>query len=180
MKRASKMIIGIIVVALVIGLTAVLVQQYSFHPVSLPNQPEIVFGLVTIDAGVGKSYEFAIPEGVRTPEIYGNFAVSNDSTGSIRVCVMDAPNYVNWQNNRTLSSYYDSGQVTSATIEQALAAGKTYYLIFDNTLSTSPKNITTDMGISNQRFSGLFLNRDYISSSYFGSFLIYFANNANG
>jgi hypothetical protein len=105
----------------------------------------IVYEPVIVNASTYAGYQFIIPEGVRSPEIYGNFALSNDSTGTIRVYVMDSGNYADWQNNRTSSFYYNSGQVNSAAIEQTLDAGKTYYLIFDNTLSTTPKNITTNI-----------------------------------
>ena len=61
--------------------------------------------------------------------------------------VMNSTNFVNWQNGDAFSTYYSSGEATTGNIYAEPPSGGTYFLVFDNTFSTTSKNVDTDVDV---------------------------------
>jgi hypothetical protein len=56
---------------------------------------------------------------------------------------MNATEFVNWQNGQVFSTYYSSGEATAGSITADPPIGYTYYLVYDNTFSTTVKALDT-------------------------------------
>ena len=122
----------------------------TFTSYSTQNyNPNIVNGLITVDAGHYEYYQFSIPASTSgIASVHGSFTASGGSGNDIIVYIMDNTNFVNWQNGHSATSYYNSGQVTTANFNVNLNAG-TYYLVYDNTFSIfSQKNVQTTASFS--------------------------------
>jgi hypothetical protein len=76
-------------------------------------------------------------------QVRGNFEVQEGET--IRVFIADEPNYGYWLDNHTIAKYYDSGQVNSGEIDIVIEASGKFYVVYDNTVSDIPKNVTTSI-----------------------------------
>jgi aspartate 1-decarboxylase len=82
---------------------------------------------------------------VASEAVEGTFTVTGSNVSGIKVYIMDDTNFVKWQNGNAFSTYYNSGEATSGDIPVGSPPGGTYHLIFDNTFSTTSKNITAEI-----------------------------------
>jgi Ca2+-binding RTX toxin-like protein len=105
----------------------------------------IVDGVVTVEAGKYVDYNFSVPS---QASISGNFTASGGSGNDIRVLILDETSYINWINGHNVSTYYDSGQITTGSITASVPKGN-YYLVYSNTFSTlSAKNVKTKVDVT--------------------------------
>lgn len=132
----------VLAIILIAGVLVVLFEQNKQQPSPTPTVVTLVDGNLTINAASYKYYNFTV-EGTLTSDVQGTFTVSNGE--KIRVCVMDNANFTQWQSTHNASTYYDSGAVDSANVTARVPAGGTYVLVYDNTLSSTPKNVTTNI-----------------------------------
>jgi hypothetical protein len=103
-----------------------------------------VNGLIAVNSSTFKVYPFTIPSTATPYTVDGSFAVSGDNESRIKVYIMNTTNLVNWQNGYDFSTYYNSGEATQGNFQiTSPPAGGTYFLVFDNTFSTTLKNIDT-------------------------------------
>lgn len=109
--------------------------QSSISRTASPANTTIVSGLVTIQAGSYTPYQFVVPNGTTNAHVTGTFSVQGGS-GNILVVIMDPTNYAKFQNSQQSTRIYDSGQVTSGNVNQALPPG-TYDLVFTNKFDTT-------------------------------------------
>jgi len=79
---------------------------------------------------------FSVPAGVGNPVLSGSFTASGDFNNQITVLVMSQAGFSSWQTGVAVKTYYDSGQVSGATVDVPLAAGQIYVVVFWNTFST--------------------------------------------
>ncbi len=104
----------------------------------------IVDGVVTVEAGKYVNYQFSVPS---QASVSGNFTASGGSGNDIRVLILDETSYVNWINGHNVSTFYDSGQITTGSITASLPKGS-YYLVYSNTFSiASSKNVKTKVDV---------------------------------
>jgi hypothetical protein len=104
----------------------------------------LVNGLLTVNAGSYEYYSFTVPSGASDIQVSGSFTASGGSGNDIRIYILDSTSFVNWKNGHSVSTYYNSGQMTTGTITATLPSGGTYYLVYDNTFSWfSQKNVNT-------------------------------------
>ncbi len=105
----------------------------------------IVDGVVTVEAGKYVDYKFSAPNQAL---VSGNFTASGGSGNDIRVLILNETAYTNWVNGHDVSTYYDSGQLTTGSITASVPKGN-YYLVYSNTFSTvSSKSVTTKVTIT--------------------------------
>jgi hypothetical protein len=105
----------------------------------------IVDGDIPVGAGKYVYYQFSIPS---QGSISGNFTALGGGGNDINILILDETSYVNWINGHNVSTYYNSGQMTTGSITTTLPAGK-YYLIYSNTFSTfSDKKVKTKVDVS--------------------------------
>ena len=143
--KANKVLIAIAVAIIaVIGVVAAVAffTHGFFHPASTPIVQYIVNGNITVNASSYVSYNFTVPA---TATVDGTFTVSGENNSTIKVYVMDGANLAEWQKGQTASRYYDSGGVNAANVTATLPQSGTYYLVYDNTFSSTAKNVTTQM-----------------------------------
>lgn len=105
----------------------------------------IVDSVITVEAGKYVNYQFSVPS---QASVSGNFTASGGSGNDIRVLILDETSYINWVNGHNVSTYYDSGQITTGKITAKLPKGN-YYLVYSNTFSiASTKNVKTRVDIT--------------------------------
>ena len=104
----------------------------------------IVNATITVGAMDHAAYRVAIGESQKDPHIVGSFRASGGMGNDIVVCIMTETDYVNWANGHGGSTYYNSGQLTTSSVDVGPLAPGSYRVIFDNSFSTfSRKNVTT-------------------------------------
>jgi len=109
----------------------------------------LVNGLLTINGGNYQYYQFTVPSGASDIHVSGTFTASGGSGNDIRIYVLDNTSFVNWKNGHSVSTYYNSGQMTTGSISATLPSDGTYYLVYDNTFSVfSQKNVNTRATLS--------------------------------
>lgn len=83
-------------------------------------------------------------------QLSGTFTASRSSGNDIIVLVMDATDYVNWENEHQASTYYyDSGRITTGGFNVILPSSGTYYLVYSNQFSIiSTKNVNTQANLA--------------------------------
>jgi len=79
---------------------------------------------------------FSVPAGVGNPVLSGSFTANGDFNNQITVLVMSQADFSSWQRDVAVKTYYNSGQVSGATVDVPLVAGQTYVVVFWNTFST--------------------------------------------
>jgi ribosomal protein L40E len=115
-------------------------------------------------------YKFALPEGSLNVAIVGQFTASDDGSktvsgkspdsnknkedkdavdNNIEVYVLSEPAFTVWQNGYATSSVYESGRVSSGTMQAELPAGAgIYYLVFNNKFAPkTPKSIDASVSL---------------------------------
>ncbi len=105
----------------------------------------VVDGVIMIEAGKYVNDQISVPS---QASVSGNFTASGGAGNDIRVLILDETSYINWANGHNVSTYYDSGQITTGKIDLRLPEGK-YYLVYSNMFSiASAKNVKTKVDIT--------------------------------
>ena len=105
----------------------------------------IVNGLITVQAGGYNYYIFNVDTStMHNVTVTGSFQASGGSGNDIVVAILDSTGFTNFSNGHTVTTYYNSGQMTVGSINASLTASGEYYLLYENTFSIlSSKNVTT-------------------------------------
>jgi hypothetical protein len=81
---------------------------------------------------------FAVAGGAKNIRVDGRFQASGGSGNDVEVFIVDENGLLNFKNDHSVSTYYNSGKVTADTLNVQLppaAAPVTYYLVLSNTFS---------------------------------------------
>jgi len=114
-------------------------------PVYKTINQNIANGVIPVGAGNYYYYQFSVPTQAR---VSGDFTAFGGSGNDIEIFILDETAYINWINHHSVSTYYNSGQMTTGSITADLPKGN-YYLIYSNTFSTfSNKNVKTNVDVS--------------------------------
>jgi len=128
---------GLLFIALILGIAISGCVGYKTETV--------VDGVITVEAGRYVNYQFSVPS---QASVSGNFTASGGTGNDIRVLILDETSYINWANGHNVSTYYDSGQITTGKIAARIPEGK-YYLVYSNIFSiASSKNVKTKVDIT--------------------------------
>jgi uncharacterized protein YgiM (DUF1202 family) len=101
---------------------------------------------------------YTVPFSVTSFEstITGRFRVQGGSNNDIEVYVFDSDGLENWKNGNRASTYYNSGRLTVASINQILGRGN-YFLVFNNGFSiVSNKVVEANISISSTSYQPSF------------------------
>jgi hypothetical protein len=142
--RRNISIVAIVIIVLVV-LFSVIVASWMMslrRPPGLPTSYAVVDGSFTINASSFKVYPFELSSEAVRWRFEVQFAVPGNNTNTVRVYVLNSTNFVNWENGAAFNAAYDSGQVTQGNFETyALPVGEAYFLVFDNTFSSTSINV---------------------------------------
>ncbi len=86
---------------------------------------------IDIAAGEYRSYSFQV---ANRAVVTGRFQARGGRQNDIETYILDYDGFLNWTNGHGASAYYNSGRLTTGSIEAPLSAG-TYYLVFNNRYS---------------------------------------------
>lgn len=114
-------------------------------PVYKTINQNIANGVIPVGAGNYNYYQFSVPT---QASISGDFTAFGGSGNDILVVILDETAYINWINGHSVSTYYNSGQMTTGSITVSVPKGN-YYLIYSNKFSVvSNKNVKTNVDVS--------------------------------
>jgi hypothetical protein len=110
----------------------------SFSQSSVPQirQGSQRLGDQAFTVGPRQTYyvKFTIPENWRNAVVVGSFSASGGDGNDVQVFITDEKGYTNIKNGHAGRVWYDSGKVTTDSINTKLGSG-TYYLVFSNSFS---------------------------------------------
>jgi hypothetical protein len=142
-KMFALIAIAVMAIALIVGGWWVLTQ---WNPKSTPNLNIIMDNEnFTVPTESYVQRNFTVPPNLTFTELEGFFSVQADGAQTIRVYVMDAQNFAEWQNGRNNTRYYDSGELNTGNFTFYLVTDKTYFIVFDNAYSATPKNVNASV-----------------------------------
>lgn len=106
----------------------------------------IAAGSFIVEPGQYKSFKVTIAGGMAKPRLEGNFQASGGNN-DVEVLLLEAPQFLNWQNGHSATPVYSSGRVTSDRLKVTLPEdATTYYLVFSNKFSYfRNKGVTADI-----------------------------------
>jgi len=92
-----------------------------------------------IKPGNYRYVKFTVPEHAKSVRVDGSFNASGGSGNDVEVFIVDENGFVNFQNDHSANTFYNSGKVTADDLNVQLpspeAVPATYYLILSNTFS---------------------------------------------
>ena len=158
------LILSLVVVFIAwVGLSDSPVAQQLQEMVGWKHDQIILDESFTVGAHTFRYYKFSLPEGSVNVAIVGQFTAVNagntpsarkdvakdaakdknaDTDNNIEVSVLTETAFTVWQNGFATSSIYESGRVTTGTVQADIPAGAgIYYLVFSNKFA--PKNPKT-------------------------------------
>jgi len=100
----------------------------------------IVDSAFTVGAGDARYWEFRV--GRNGANVSGRFRAEGGSRNDIKCLILDRDSFENWRNGHTVRTYYNSGQITVASINVNLGEGD-YVLVFSNTFSSVSNKAVT-------------------------------------
>lgn len=114
---------------------------------AVPRDSNLVNGIITVQGNNYYRQQFSVTSSMQNAAVSGSFRASGGSGNDIKVLIIDSTAFINWSNGHTVSTYYNSGQLTVSSFNIALPVG-TYYLILDNTFSMiSSKQVNTQVNL---------------------------------
>ncbi|MEM2139437.1 MAG: hypothetical protein QXJ74_09515 [Nitrososphaera sp.] len=146
--------IGFVVAAIIaiIFMAGSLTGGTQVNPLSsyIPQErrENVVNGIIGVQAGGYQAYPFFAPSGSTNVSVKGSFEASGGSGNDIRVFIVDSQSFTNWKNGHQVSTYYNSGQLTTDTLNESIPTGEQMYLVFDNSFSTfTDKQVRTTIDL---------------------------------
>lgn len=115
-------------------------------PVWTPIVRDMVREVVTVEVNSHNLYEIFVPENISWAKIDGNFTVAGNNE-NIKVYVVDEVNLNYWITKKSMSTYYNSSEVSAADVNCMLPSSGVYYLVFDNTYSPMKKILDTQIDL---------------------------------
>ncbi len=133
------------VIILIILIFSIITSGCVSSPVYETINQKIVDSVIPVNSKSYVYYQFSVPS---QASISGDFTAYGGSGNDIQVIILDETAYINWINDHSVSTYYNSGQMTTGRITANVPQGK-YFLIYSNKFSTlSNKNVKTKVDVS--------------------------------
>ena len=106
----------------------------------------VVTGSFVVEPRTYKDFKVVVPSGAKNPRLEGTFSASG-ARNDIEVTLLDAQQFLNWQNRHKFNAAYDSGRVTAGKIHVTLPPEPgTYVVVFSNRFSfISNKAVVADL-----------------------------------
>jgi hypothetical protein len=115
-----------------------------------PYTVNVISGSIAVNANSYNCVSFSVPKGALNPVLQGNFTSSGDSqNNNVIVTVMSQTDFVNWQNGRQSSTYYNKDLFPMATgnINITLPSG-TYYIVFGSATWMQAKTVSAQIDLT--------------------------------
>jgi hypothetical protein len=106
-----------------------------------PHTEVVASGYAVIPEGYYTDTAFSVPAGATHALVSGSFTASGDSDNQITVLIMSQANFQNWEQGIHVEVYYDSGQVSGASVSVALPPGSEYAVVYDNTFTGAASTV---------------------------------------
>ena len=119
------------------------------RPVLVPHSSNLVNATITVNAENYYHIPFSVDTNVMLDVIIiGSFTASGGSGNDIIVLLLDDIAYTNWVNRHQVTAIYNSGQLTTATINIPITISGTYHVVFSNRFSIiSTKTVSTTIDL---------------------------------
>ena len=144
MKTKMLFALAAVVIAVAAVALVVFLMQNQPHPYPTAHSYDILNGNITVSGGSYEYYSFSLSNFANVyPTVDGTFNVSDGQ--SIRVYVMDKTDFASWQSQSAALLYYDSGVVNNGHVTANLPMKGDYVLVYDNTFSSTPKTVNTEV-----------------------------------
>jgi hypothetical protein len=148
------MVIATVAIVILYATTAISGNSLALL-VKTEHKQNIVNDVITVNPESYETVRFGVPADATNARITGNFVVKGDENvvvNDIIAVILSEDEFLNWANTHDSNKYYYSGKVTNDSIEINVPAGKTMYLVFDNTFSLySAKQVTTKLDLLYQQ-----------------------------
>lgn len=128
--------------AIQIAVIALIVFTFTYSSISVVSDP-----LHVISGGYGEITYNIHMNNMANVRILGSFEVSNGTTKDVEVYIFDEYNFINWRNGYNSTPMFESGQVTASRLDLFLTRTDTYYVVFNNNYSESPKDIDVEISL---------------------------------
>lgn len=102
------------------------------RPVVTEHTKALHDGMVTVPAGKHWSMEFTVDDKARDPRLVGRFEATGGTRKNVAAYLFLPDDYTNWTNRNRARAVYESGEVTVATVDSPLQAGKKYVFVIDS------------------------------------------------
>lgn len=102
---------------------------------------QIVNGTANVNASAYLDYQFTIPPNASNIHVSGTFTVQGGIGNDIIIYIFDSTNFDNYENGSYFGALYQSSQTTTTPISSNLDSSGNYYLVLDNTFSTTQKTV---------------------------------------
>jgi hypothetical protein len=128
---AAILPLAIFVVALVVEINSGINMPQNHNPPRL-----ITSTAFTVGAGSSSYFRFSVPATATNVFVDGHFAATGGASNDIEVYVLNANEFVDFQNHHQTATFYGSQRETQNSISAVLPSGAgTYYLVFNNGFS---------------------------------------------
>lgn len=110
----------------------------------------VISGSITVNANSYNYVSFSVPKDALNPVLQGNFTASGDSqNNNVIVTVMSQTDFVNWQNGRQSSTYYnkDLFPMVTGNINITLPSG-TYCIVFGSATWMQAKTVLAQIDLT--------------------------------
>ena len=97
-----------------------------------PQSQTLVSGDISVSAQTNFDYAFTVTAAMKQVNVNGKFNTFGGAPNHIEVYIMDDSTYTNWLKKRTVHILFDSGLMSSGTVDQAITVPGKYHLIFTN------------------------------------------------
>jgi hypothetical protein len=97
-----------------------------------PQSQTLVSGDISVSAQTNFDYAFTVTAAMKQVNVSGKFNTFGGAPNHIEVYIMDDSTYTNWLKNRIVHILFDSGMLSSGTVDQAITVPGKYHLIFTN------------------------------------------------
>jgi hypothetical protein len=118
--------------------------------VPTPHTVSVISGSIVVNANSYSYVSFSVPKGALDSVLQGDFVSTGNGTNK-NICpyVMSQKDFVNWQNGRQASTYYNKDLMPMVTgnINITLPSG-TYYLIFGSATYMQAKTVSAQIDLT--------------------------------
>jgi hypothetical protein len=97
-----------------------------------PQSQSLVDGDISVSAETNFDYAFTVTAAMKQVNVNGTFRTFGGAPNHIEVYIMDDSTYTNWLKAKTVHILFDSGLMSSGSIDQAITVPGKYHLIFTN------------------------------------------------
>ena len=129
-----KLILGLVVLV-----AAVVLLILYLTPIIYTE--DIIRGTITVNAGSYVYYQFSVPSSAFEISVHGGATATGYGNYYLTVYIMDSANFFAWKNGQIVNTYYNAEGPNRIPIAVDLPPGKSYYLVVDNTGSTTSQTV---------------------------------------